>query len=358
MKTPQIPGQIYLVGGAIRDKILGLNHKEADYVVVGATPEAMTQAGFIPVGKDFPVFLHPQTHEEYALARTERKTARGHQGFNFYTAPNITLEEDLKRRDLTINAIAEDAQGQQIDPYHGQQDLQQKILRHVSAAFAEDPLRIFRVARFRAYLGRFDFSIAPKTLKLMTAMVKDGAIDELSDERIWQEFDKALKTTHPELFLLTLKEVDALKYILPKLSEQGLNALMHAKKEVDDQIISFAALTFEGPYLKKCPNDFADLANLVRTHYEIFNHYEKLSVDEQLNLLHHLDFLRRPNRSESFLASAFAVTENKNSLKAIRAAIQLLKTLDRAQLANAAQAQNQDIRTHINAQERKLLEPL
>lgn len=355
MKTPKIPGKVYLVGGAVRDKILGLPHKEADYVVVGATPEAMTHEGFTPVGKDFPVFLHPETSEEYALARTERKTSRGHQGFNFYTDPKITLEEDLKRRDLTINAIAEDTDGKLIDPYHGQKDLKAKVLRHVSDAFSEDPLRIFRLARFRAYLGRFDFSIAPETLQLMKTMIKDGAIDELSDERIWQELEKTLKTTHPELFFITLQEVDALKNLLPKLTDQGLAALKRAKKNVDDQVISFAALSFEGPYLKKCPNNFADLQNLVATHYQNFNQFKKLSVDEKLNLLHSLDFLRRPERSENFLATCLAITENENSLKQMREAIKLLKTLDRAKLAQEAQTQNTDIKTYISNSEKKAL---
>lgn len=355
MKRNHIPGQVYLVGGAVRDKILGLPHKEADYVVVGATPEAMTQAGFIPVGKDFPVFLHPETHEEYALARTERKTARGHQGFQFYTSPEISLEEDLKRRDLTINAIAEDAQGQLIDPYHGQQDLKAKVLRHVSEAFSEDPLRIFRVARFRAYLGSYDFHIAPETLKLMEAMIKADVIAELSDERIWQEMAKALHTDHPELFFMTLQEVDALKSILPNLSNKGLAALERAKKH-QDPLINFATLAFEGPYIKKCPNEFADLQNLVARYYPMFNDFPQLSSEKKLELLHHLDFLRRPERCEKFLTSGIAITENKASAHQIRTAINSLKTLDRAKLADEAKAQNKEIRSYINEAEKKLLE--
>jgi len=187
MKFINIPGTVYLVGGAVRDRLLGLPVQEQDYVVVGATPEEMTAAGFLPVGKAFPVFLHPVTHEEYALARTERKIARGHQGFNFFTDPSITLEQDLARRDLTVNALAKSKAGQIIDPFNGRADLQNRILRHVAPAFAEDPLRIFRVARLRAYLGRFNFSIAPETLALMEKMVAQGVVEELSDERIFQE---------------------------------------------------------------------------------------------------------------------------------------------------------------------------
>ncbi len=356
MKNPKIPGKIYLVGGAVRDKILGLPHKESDYVVIGTTPEAMTQEGFIPVGKAFPVFLHPDTHEEYALARTERKISRGHQGFNFYTDPSISLEEDLIRRDLTINAIAEDAHGNITDPYQGQEDLKQHILRHVSPAFSEDPLRIFRVARFRAYLGRFNFTIAAETLTLMQDMVAQGVINELSDERIWQELEKALNTTHPELFFMTLKELNALESILPKLTEQGLNALTRAKKNVDDQHISFASLSFEGPYLKKAPNDFADLQELVMAHYDAFAKFETLNTDKKLNLLHALDFLRRPNRAENFLASCFAITENNQSLHAIRNAIKNLKTLDRAQLSTDAKAKGMDIKSYIAKAELSLIE--
>lgn len=355
MKTVKTPGKAYLVGGAVRDKILGLPHKEADYVVVGATPAAMTKAGFMPVGKNFPVFLHPVTHEEYALARTERKIAQGHQGFNFYTNTKITLEEDLKRRDLTINAIAEATDDSLIDPYHGKADLDKRILRHVSEAFSEDPLRIFRVARFRSYLGRFDFQIAPETLALMREMVTAGAITELSDERIWRELEKALQSTHPELFFITLREVGALAYILPKLTEQGLAALQRARTADDNPEVSFAALAYEGPYLKKLPTDYEDLQILVQTHYQDFGAFLQLNVEKKLGLLHALDFLRRPERSENFLAGCFAITQNEKSFQAIRTSIKLLKTLNRAELAEEAQQRGQDIRTYINEAEKKLL---
>ncbi len=188
-KTPQ-PFAIYTVGGAVRDALLGLPVKDRDYVVVGADPEQLRALGYQPVGKDFPVFLHPDTHEEYALARTERKTAPGYAGFTFHAAADVTLEQDLMRRDLTINAIALDKQGNLIDPYGGQADIQNKIFRHVSVAYAEDPVRILRLARFAA---RFpDFSIASETMQLMQTMVQAGEVDALVPERVWQELSRGL----------------------------------------------------------------------------------------------------------------------------------------------------------------------
>ena len=207
--------QQYVVGGAVRDALLGLPEKDRDWVVVGATPEDMLARGFRPVGKDFPVFLHPETHEEYALARTERKTGRGYAGFTFHTTPDITLEEDLFRRDLTINAIARDEEGNLIDPYCGQQDLQSKILRHVSTAFAEDPVRILRIARFAA---RFtDFTIAPETEDLMRTMVANGEVDHLVAERIWQELSRGLMENRPSRMIHALRACGALARLLPEL---------------------------------------------------------------------------------------------------------------------------------------------
>ncbi|MFN9490379.1 MAG: multifunctional CCA tRNA nucleotidyl transferase/2'3'-cyclic phosphodiesterase/2'nucleotidase/phosphatase, partial [Betaproteobacteria bacterium] len=179
--------KIYVVGGAVRDELLGLPVQDRDHVVVGATPEEMIRRGFRPVGRDFPVFLHPETHEEYALARTERKTAPGYHGFAFHAAPDVTLEQDLERRDLTINAMARDDDGRLIDPHHGAEDLGEGLLRHVSPAFAEDPVRILRVARFAA---RFGFSVAPETQALMRQMVEAGEADALVAERVWQELVK------------------------------------------------------------------------------------------------------------------------------------------------------------------------
>ncbi|MBI3222132.1 MAG: multifunctional CCA addition/repair protein [Nitrosomonadales bacterium] len=206
--------KIYCVGGAVRDRLLGLPVQDHDWVVVGSTPEAMVAQGFQPVGRDFPVFLHPETHEEYALARTERKTALGYQGFSVYAAPDVTLEQDLLRRDFTINAIAQDADGKLIDPHGGQTDLKAGILRHVSAAFSEDPVRILRAARFAA---RFGFSIAPDTLKLMRDMVGNGEVDALVAERVWQELARGLMEKRPSRFFATLRDCGALKKILPEV---------------------------------------------------------------------------------------------------------------------------------------------
>lgn len=206
--------QIYCVGGAVRDRLLGLPVTDHDWVVVGSTPEEMVARGFRPVGSDFPVFLHPDTHEEYALARTERKTAAGYKGFNIYAAPDITLEQDLSRRDFTINAIAQDAEGKLIDPYGGQRDLRAGVLRHVSPAFAEDPVRILRGARFAARLG---FTFAPETLALMRTMVANGEIDALVAERVWQELARALMEKRPSHFFTTLRECGALRKIMPEV---------------------------------------------------------------------------------------------------------------------------------------------
>jgi tRNA nucleotidyltransferase (CCA-adding enzyme) len=222
---------VYCVGGAVRDKLLGLPVQDHDWVVVGSTPEQMVARGFKPVGSDFPVFLHPETHEEYALARTERKVAQGYKGFSVYAAPEVTLEQDLLRRDFTINAIAQDAAGKLIDPYGGQADLKAGVLRHVSAAFAEDPVRILRAARF---VARFGFSIAPETLALMRAMVDNGEVDALVAERVWQELARGLMEKYPSRFFATLRECGALKKILPEVDALfGVPQPAHYHPEID-----------------------------------------------------------------------------------------------------------------------------
>jgi tRNA nucleotidyltransferase (CCA-adding enzyme) len=203
----------YVVGGAVRDELLALPVADRDHVVVGATPEEMVRAGFRPVGKDFPVFLHPTTGEEYALARTERKTARGYKGFSIHAAPDVTLEQDLARRDLTINAMARDERGVLIDPWHGERDLRAGILRHVSPAFAEDPVRILRVARFAA---RFGFAVAPETLALMRRMAASGEVDALVPERVWQELARGLMEPSPRRMFAVLDECGALERVLPE----------------------------------------------------------------------------------------------------------------------------------------------
>lgn len=210
--------QIYLVGGAVRDQLLGLEVKDRDWVVVGATPEAMVEAGYRPVGKDFPVFLHPETHEEYALARTERKSGKGYKGFTFHTSADVTLEQDLIRRDLRINAMAMDEAGEIIDPYGGLADLEARKLRHVSDAFSEDPLRVLRVARFAARFAPLGFSVASETLELMRQLSSDDELQHLSAERLWQEFERALNTATPATFLEVLHACGALTKLMPELA--------------------------------------------------------------------------------------------------------------------------------------------
>ena len=207
----------YRVGGCVRDRLLNLTIKDRDWVVVGASPEEMLKQGFKAIGKDFPVFLHPKTKEEYALARTERKTGPGYTGFEFHATADVTLEEDLQRRDLTINALAETDSGEIIDPYHGQQDLHDRILRHVSSAFAEDPVRILRVARFAARYAELGFTVAEETMALMQDMVEQGEVDALVPERVWQEMQKALSEKAPARFIEVLRECGALKKLLPEV---------------------------------------------------------------------------------------------------------------------------------------------
>ena len=222
----------YIVGGAVRDALLGRAVADRDYVVVGSTPEEMERLGYRPVGKDFPVFLHPQTHEEYALARTERKVARGYKGFTVYAAPDVTLEQDLARRDLTINAIAQDAQGQLIDPYGGERDLKQGVLRHVSAAFREDPVRILRLARFAARFPHFE--VAPETQALMVEMVQDGEVKALVAERVWQELAKGLMGHQPSRMLQVLRDCGALHILLPEVARlYGVPQPVEHHPEVD-----------------------------------------------------------------------------------------------------------------------------
>ena len=209
--------QVYLVGGAVRDHLLGHPYHEKDYVVVGATPEQLLAQGFQPVGKDFPVFLHPETKDEYALARTERKSGHGYHGFEFHTAPSVTLEQDLVRRDLTINAMAMDKDGNVYDPYGGQQDLCNKVLRHVSNAFVEDPLRVLRIARFAARYHALGFVIAPETLLLMQELAESGELDALTPERVWKETSRALMEAHADVYFETLRACGALKVLFPEL---------------------------------------------------------------------------------------------------------------------------------------------
>lgn len=223
--------QLYKVGGCVRDRLLGRPVKDKDWVVVGSNVDEMLAQGFRPVGKDFPVFLHPKTQEEYALARTERKTAPGYHGFEIHASPEVTLEEDLARRDLTINAMAEDADGNVYDPFHGQTDLHNKILRHVSPAFAEDPVRVLRLARFAA---RFEFQVADETKLLISQMIANGELEHLVAERVWQELEKALLSQQPSLFFYCLRDVGALKILFPEIDRLfGVPQISKWHPEVD-----------------------------------------------------------------------------------------------------------------------------
>jgi tRNA nucleotidyltransferase (CCA-adding enzyme) len=254
----------YLVGGAVRDALLGLPPGDRDFVVVGATPEAMVEAGFRAVGRDFPVFLHPQTGEEYALARTERKSGRGYRGFVVHADPSVTLEDDLRRRDFTINAIAQDEHGALVDPFGGARDLEARVLRHVSEAFVEDPLRVLRAARFMARLAPLGFSVAPETMALMRQMAASGELAELTPERVWQELRRALASARPSAFLRTLHDCGALGAVLPEVEAlYGVPQRPEYHPEVDtgvhvemvcdmaallapgDDVIGFAALVHD-----------------------------------------------------------------------------------------------------------------
>lgn len=255
--------QIYLVGGAVRDSLINYPSSENDWVVVGATPEQMTDLGYKPVGQDFPVFIHPKTGEEYALARTERKSGHGYKGFEFYTSTEVSLEEDLIRRDLTINAIAQDDEGRIIDPFDGQKDLAHKLLRHVSEAFTEDPLRVLRVARFAARYAHLGFTVAPETMELMKSIVAKGEMEFLVAERVWKETSRALAEQSPQVFFEVLKACNALEVLLPEVDalfgvpqradyhpeiDTGIHTLMALKaatKLTDCEAIRFAVLVHD-----------------------------------------------------------------------------------------------------------------
>jgi tRNA nucleotidyltransferase (CCA-adding enzyme) len=303
---------VYEVGGAVRDRLLGLPVKDRDYVVVGATPEEMTRQGYTPVGKDFPVFLHPQTHDEYALARTERKTAPGYRGFQIYAAPDVTLEQDLARRDFTINAIARDTNGRLIDPYGGQADLKAGVLRHVGSAFAEDPVRILRGARFAA---RFGFSVAPETLALMRRMAASGEADALVPERVWQELAKGLMEDAPSRMFVVLAQCGALAAILPEAGAHcadplpALRGLEHAAHLGLPLPVRFAvcALGLAGSQAEalaqriKAPVDCRELAVLLSKLHVRIAAAATADAEELLTLLQAGDAFRRPDRYASLL---------------------------------------------------------
>lgn len=328
--------QIYLVGGAVRDQLLGRSVTEKDWVVVGATPQMMLDLGYRPVGKDFPVFLHPETHEEYALARTERKTGPGYKGFVFHTAPDVTLEEDLKRRDLTINAIAQDVKGHIIDPYHGQQDLEHKIFRHVSAAFSEDPVRILRVARFAA---RFqDFMVHPETETLMRQIVDQGELNALVPERVWQEWEKGLAEAAPHRFFEILRDCGAFNSLFPMLKHhpEGFEALNRAVNISPLTSVRLATLcyslsreTIRG--LAECyrlPNDHAALAKVVAEHHADYLKIPERDAKGLLDLLKALDALRQKTRFQHFLlACEIIYPESKENSRRLLQALALAESV-------------------------------
>lgn len=338
--------QVYLVGGAVRDSLLGHPYQEKDYVVVGATPEHMLAQGFQPVGKDFPVFLHPETKEEYALARTERKSGKGYHGFQFFTDTTVSLEEDLIRRDLTINAIAMDQDGKIYDPYGGQTDLENKTLRHVSEAFAEDPLRVLRVARFAARYSAYGFHIAPETLQLMQTMAESGELDALTPERVWKETSRALLEDHADIYFQTLRDCGALKHLFPEIDalfgvpqrpeyhpevDCGIHTLMSLKQACKSNYsldVRFAVLVHDlgkaltpvnelprhimheergvKPVTELCerlkvPTQTRQLALSVCKEHLKCHQIMSLKPGTVWRLLQRLDVLRRPERVEAFV---------------------------------------------------------
>jgi tRNA nucleotidyltransferase (CCA-adding enzyme) len=355
--------KIYCVGGAVRDELLGLPVKDRDYVVVGATPEQMVKQGYKPVGRDFPVFLHPQTHEEYALARTERKTARGYHGFEFHAAPDVTLEQDLARRDLTINAIARDPDGRIIDPHKGTADLKAGVLRHVSPAFAEDPVRILRVARFAA---RFGFRIAPETLKLMRQMAGNGEADALVPERVWQEVARGLMETKPSRLFEVLRECGALARVMPEVdalwddadAALGTMAALDAAAQAQATLPArfavlarpLAPLAVESFAARiKVPADCRDLALLAARHANTVLDAAELDAESTLELFNAVDAWRRPERFGELLTAAFAGAPNAAPARArLERARAAAAAVNAGEIAKAAKAAT-DIRGGVNA---------
>jgi len=335
----------YIVGGAIRDLLLNIPMQERDWLVVGATPNEMINAGYKKVGKDFPVFLHPNNREEYALARTERKSGNGYTGFTCYTSPDITLEEDLHRRDLTINAIACDQNGNFIDPYKGQEDIKKRLLRHVSEAFIEDPLRVLRVARFAAKFFHLKFRIVPETMYLMKNMINE--LKFISPERIWKETERALITNNPQIYFKVLRECGALKIIFPEIDslfyiqttinklhskiDSGLHTLITlttAARLSDDIAVRFSTLCHDlGKDKKlspiyyahgtlglklveklckriKVPNYICDIAKIVTKYHYLIHNAEKLSPNKLIKLFNVIDVWRKPERLEQVIIAS------------------------------------------------------
>lgn len=330
--------EIYLVGGAVRDELLGLTVTEKDWVVVGATPEELLALGFTPVGKEFPVFLHPLTHEEYALARTERKVGKGYKGFTFYTSKEVTLAEDLKRRDLTINAMAKTVSGELIDPYHGQRDLKEKILRHVSSAFEEDPVRILRLARFSAKFP--DFTIHQSTQQLMEKMVALGEVDALVAERVWQELAKSLLNEKPRRFFETLRDCGAALILFPDLAldDSLLTTLDRASAVTTSPIIRLATVFYQIPpaifkqWIERfrIPNEFSDFVSLLRDYHNVYVNCLQNDASAFLKFIKQTDALRRPQRFQDFLLACNVIHHSLNPSYAetVERLVQAVKSVD------------------------------
>jgi tRNA nucleotidyltransferase (CCA-adding enzyme) len=366
------PVKIYLVGGAVRDALLGLAVKDRDYVVVGATPQQMLALGYRPVGKDFPVFLHPGTRAEYALARTERKSAPGYRGFVFHAAPDVTLEQDLVRRDLTINAIAQAEDGTLSDPFGGVRDIEQRVFRHVSNAFGEDPVRILRVARFAA---RFvDFTVAPQTMALMRRMVDEGEVDALVPERVWQELARGLMEAQPSRMLAVLRECGALARILPELdalwgSASAQDAACRMAHAVDgcvargfDLALRFARLMHDpacpdpgasqrliGQACQrlKVPNECRDLAIMTaREEHQIVG-LAGQDADAAVALFERCDAFRKPQRFGQLLQACDG--DDASTMAWWQAALAAARGVDAGQIAQRMQQCPQNIPAAIHA---------
>ena len=352
----------YLVGGAVRDALLKLPVKDRDWVVVGATPEAMLAQGFQQVGRDFPVFLHPQSREEYALARTERKSGNGYTGFVTWSAPDVTLEQDLQRRDLTINAIAQRENGELIDPFHGERDLQARLLRHVSDAFNEDPLRVLRVARFAARFAHLNFRIADETQALMRQMAASGELSHLTAERVWKETEKALTSRNPQVYFQTLRDCGALEVLFPELDrlfgipapakwhpeiDTGVHTLMTltmAASLSDEIDVRFATLFHDvGKALTppekwpshhghgaagvplvealcqrlRVPNAIRDLALIVTEFHDVVHTIERQSADALVALFDRIDAWRKPHRVEQIALTSEADARGRAGLESM-----------------------------------------
>ena len=350
--------KIYSVGGAVRDALLGLPVRDHDWVVVGATPEALAADGYLPVGKDFPVFLHPTTREEYALARTERKTAQGYHGFAVHAAPDVTLEDDLARRDLTINAIAQDAAGVLTDPYGGQRDIAARVLRHVTSAFVEDPVRILRVARFAA---RFtDFSVAPETMQLMREMVAGGEVDALVPERVWQELARGLMERQPSRMFEVLRDCGAMAKLLPEVeADLPLMRVLDLAAQRDAPLpVRFACLIRDlDPQLGKglcqrlrVPTDCREIAEVVAREHGNIHRSADFNAAALVRLLERCDAFRKPQRFADMLLACECDARGRLGLseqpfpqrQRLLAALRAAQSVPTHEVAAAAEAQGEN----------------